>query len=67
MSKQYLALCMGMPEQQEFSVDVGIGQHASLKWVPCAVAVVGEQLIFGLAVASYVRVTFQTMHSQCHS
>ena len=49
VSKQYLALCMGMPRQQEFSVDVGIGQHASLKWVPCAVAV-EEAVFFGLAL-----------------
>ena len=32
VSKQYLALCMGVPKRQAFSVDVGIGQHASLKW-----------------------------------
>lgn len=36
VSKQYLALCMGVPEAKEFSVDVGIGQHPSLKWVPLA-------------------------------
>ena len=42
VSKQYLALCLGVPRQQEFSVDVGIGQHASLKWVPLTFIVEGE-------------------------
>ena len=32
VGKQYLALCMGVPAQEAFAVDVGIGQHASLKW-----------------------------------
>lgn len=31
VQKQYLALCLGTPEQTSFTVDAGIAEHPSVK------------------------------------
>jgi 23S rRNA-/tRNA-specific pseudouridylate synthase len=31
VAKQYLALCLGAPEQAEFTVEVAIGPHPAVK------------------------------------
>lgn len=57
VSKAYLALCLGVPEQQAFTVDGAIGQHPEVK-VARRVTADPE----GLPAKTYVQVCGQVLY-----